>query len=77
METKETTRCERAAPTRPVASFKAGRGARNKEGPGGQRNALIRLDSAKEIQGFSLISFAGLCWMRPGFGWIRVWLGKI
>ncbi len=26
-----------------------------KKGPGGRRNTLIRLDSAKEIQGFSLL----------------------
>ena len=40
---------------RPVASFQRGSGARNKKGPRGRRNALIRLDSAKEIQGFSLL----------------------
>ena len=59
MKTKETTHNpgERAAPTPPVASFKAGSGARNKKGPGGRRNPLIRLDLAKEIKGFSLAQF--------------------
>jgi hypothetical protein len=38
-----------------VASFRAGSGAKTKKGPGGWRNVLIRLDSAKEIQGFSML----------------------
>jgi hypothetical protein len=41
----------------PVASFRAGSGAKNKKRPGGRRKPLIRLDSAKESQGFSLLDF--------------------
>ena len=58
MKTRETTNpCERAAPTPPVASFEAGSGAEKKKGPGGRRNPLIRLNSAKEIKGFSSLYF--------------------
>jgi hypothetical protein len=39
----------------PVASFQAGSGAQRKKRPGGRRKPLIRLNSAKEIQGFSLL----------------------
>ena len=71
MKTKETTRNpgEQAAPTRPVASFEAGSGAKIKKGPGGRRNALIRLNSAKEIQGFSLLNF-----VRALLDEARIWL---
>ena len=71
MKTKKrhTNPGERAAPTPPVASFKAGSGAKNKKGPGGRRNALISLDSAKEIQGFSLLNF-----VRALLDEARIWL---
>jgi hypothetical protein len=45
-----TSRNERASPAPPSAS-KAGSGPEKKKGPGGQRNSLKRLDSAKEIKG--------------------------
>jgi hypothetical protein len=47
-----------------------------KSGPGGRRKPLIRLDSAKEIQAFSLISLARLCCLRPRFGVDLGWFGK-
>jgi hypothetical protein len=55
--------------------LEGGTGAQKKKGPGGQRNSLIRLDSAKEIQGFSLQKFgqilldgAGI-WLDLGLAW--------
>jgi hypothetical protein len=41
----------------PMAAFKAESAHKRKKGPGGRRNSLITLDSAKEIQGFSLLKF--------------------
>ena len=70
MKTKETNGTHENGQRRraPVASFEARSGAEITKALGGRRNPLIRLVSAKEIQGFSLLILAGLCWMRPGFG---------
>ena len=56
MKSKETTQepmRTHGADAGPRGSFKAGRGAKIKKGPEGQRKSLKRLNSAKEIQGFS------------------------
>jgi hypothetical protein len=52
-----------------MAAFRAGSGATNKKGLGGRRNVLIRLDSAKEIKGFSLAKFG-----RALLDEARIWL---
>ena len=54
---------------RAVASCEAGSGAKRKKGPGGRRNALITLDSAKENQGFPLLYFG-----RALLDEVRIWL---
>ena len=57
MKTKETTHEPMRTGSAHAARglFKGGRGEKRKKGPGGRRNPLIRLDLAKEIQGFSLL----------------------
>jgi len=70
MKTKETrTRGEWAAPTPPRSLLCGGKRRTNKKGPGGPRNPLIRLDSAKEIQGFPLLDFG-----RALLDEARIWL---
>ena len=78
MKTKETTHEPHAngqRRRRPAASFEAGSGAEIKKGPGGRRKPLIRLDSAKEIQGFSLLYFVralldeARIWLNLGLAW--------
>ena len=77
MKTKATTSRANGRRRRgPVASFKAGRGARNKKCPGGRRKPLIRLDSAKEIEGFSWLYFGRTLLDEARFGSIWIWLGK-
>ena len=71
MKTMETTLkpWRTAAPTPPRGLLRGGKRRTNKKGPGGRRNALIRLDSAKEIQGFSLLYFG-----RALLDEARIWL---
>jgi hypothetical protein len=52
-----------------VAAFEAESAQKRKIGRGGRRNALIRPDSAKEIQGFSLLKFG-----RALLDEARIWL---
>ena len=60
----------------PVTLFAETRPRKKKMALGGRRNPLKRLDSAKEIQGFSWIFF-GRAWSDLArFGRIWVWLGK-
>jgi len=64
----------------PVASFGREAAQKIKKGPGDRRKPLIRLDSAKESQGFSLLDFVralldearirlnlDLAWKKLGF----------
>ena len=70
---RQKGRTSSATPARWVA-FKAESAHKRKKGCGGQRNSLIRLDSAKEIQGFSLRKFGwalldgAQIWPDLGFG---------
>jgi hypothetical protein len=54
MKTKESTHEPHAKGGGDDAGgrLQGGKGRHSKNGPGGRRNALIRLDSTKEIQGF-------------------------
>ena len=54
MKTKETTLKPRAT-GRVDAALNGGREPKRKKGPGSWRKALIRLNPAKEIKGFSLL----------------------
>ena len=66
---KERHRGEQAAPTLPVSTFKPESPRKRKKGRRGRRNSLLTLDSAKEIQGFSLLKFGRALLDEP-----RIWL---
>jgi hypothetical protein len=74
-EDQRNTNPTRTGSADAMASFEAGSGAETKTGLGGRCNALIRLDSAKEIQGFCLTLFGralldeARIWLNLGLAW--------
>jgi hypothetical protein len=66
---RQAARSEQATPALPWR-VEAGSGPKKKKAVGGRRNPLIKLDSAKEIQGFEFgfrSARLGICSIRLGF----------